>query len=58
VATEELDLQPAFVRDVGGLLAQGKLNYRETIRDGLENTPAAFLAMMRGENTGKMIVKL
>jgi NADPH-dependent curcumin reductase CurA len=56
--TEELDLQPAFVRDVGGLLAQGKLNYRETIRDGLENTPAAFLAMMRGENIGKMIVKL
>jgi NADPH-dependent curcumin reductase CurA len=40
------------------MLAQGKLNYRETIRDGLENTPAAFLAMMRGENTGKMIVKL
>jgi NADPH-dependent curcumin reductase CurA len=56
--TEELDLQPDFVRDVGGWLAQGKLNYGETIRDGLENTLDAFLSMMRGENVGKMIVKL
>lgn len=56
--TEELDLLPDFVRDVGGWLAQGKLSYRETVRDGLENTLDAFLAVMRGENIGKMIVKL
>jgi NADPH-dependent curcumin reductase CurA len=56
--SEELDLQPDFVRDVGGWLAQGKLHYRETMRDGLDNTLDAFLAMMQGENIGKMIVKL
>ncbi|MET7782142.1 NADP-dependent oxidoreductase [Streptomyces sp. NPDC005388] len=56
--SEELDLQPDFVRDVGGWLAQGKLHYRETVKDGLDNTLDAFLAMMRGENVGKMIVKL
>ncbi len=56
--SEELDLQPDFVRDVGGWLAQGKLHYRETMRDGLDNTLDAFLAMMQGENVGKMIVKL
>lgn len=58
MATEELDLQPDFVREVGGWLAGGKLRYRETVRDGLDNTLDAFLAMMRGENVGKMIVKL
>jgi hypothetical protein len=55
---EELDLQPDFVREVGGWLAEGKLHYRETVRESLENTLDAFLAMLRGENVGKMIVKL
>lgn len=53
--SEELDLQPDFVREVGGWLAEGKLHYRKTVREGLDN---AFQAMMRGENVGKMIVKL
>jgi NADPH-dependent curcumin reductase CurA len=58
MVTEELDLQPEFVREVGGWLAEGKLRYRETVVDGLENTLDAFLALMRGQNLGKMIVKL
>jgi NADPH-dependent curcumin reductase CurA len=56
--SEELDLQPKFVQEVGGWLAEGKLHYRETVREGLENTLDAFLALMRGENVGKMIVRL
>lgn len=39
-------------------LAEGKLHYRETIEEGLENAPRAFLGMMRGENFGKQLVKL
>ncbi|MER5224672.1 hypothetical protein [Streptomyces flaveus] len=58
MVTEELDLQPDFVREVGGRLATGKLRHRETVREGLDNTLDAFLALMRGENVGKMIVKL
>jgi hypothetical protein len=39
-------------------LRKGKIQYRETIADGLENAPGAFLAMMRGANIGKQLVKL
>jgi NADPH-dependent curcumin reductase CurA len=55
---EELDLQPEFIREVGGWAATGKLHFRETVVDGLDNTLDAFLKMMRGENVGKMVVRL
>ncbi len=47
-----------MIAEVGGWLASGKLVAEETIVDGLDNAPAAFLGMMRGENTGKMVVRL
>jgi NADPH-dependent curcumin reductase CurA len=58
MVTEELDLQPDFIREVGGWAGQGKLQFRETVVEGLDNTLDAFLKMMRGENVGKMVVKL
>ena len=36
----------------------GKLVNRDTVVDGLENTPRAFIGMLKGENTGKMIVRI
>ena len=39
-------------------MASGALKYRETVREGIENTLEAFLGVLRGDNTGKMIVKL
>lgn len=41
-----------------GWLASGELKYRETVVEGIENGFDAFLGLMRGENTGKMIVSL
>ncbi len=41
-----------------GWYREGRLVHREEIEHGLENTPRAFLEMMRGRNTGKMIVKV
>jgi NADPH-dependent curcumin reductase CurA len=38
--------------------ASGKIAYDETIVDGIENTVDAFLDMMRGANTGKMLVRV
>jgi NADPH-dependent curcumin reductase CurA len=48
----------AFAAAVGPLVQAGKVKARETVVRGLENAPQAFLAMLRGENLGKMIVKL
>jgi len=39
-------------------VAEGKIKYRETVTEGIENAPAAFLGMMRGENIGKQLVKV
>ncbi|GAA4921059.1 NADP-dependent oxidoreductase [Streptomyces coeruleoprunus] len=51
-------LQQQFVKDVAGWLASGELKYDETVVEGVENGVEAFLGMLRGENTGKMIVSL
>ncbi|MFD3729887.1 NADP-dependent oxidoreductase [Streptomyces sp. NPDC058632] len=55
---DHYDLQPQFVREVGPWVASGELKYRETVVEGIENTLEAFLGVLRGDNTGKMIVKL
>ncbi|WP_267245714.1 NADP-dependent oxidoreductase [Streptomyces sp. PR69] len=51
-------LQPRFVQDVSGWIRSGELKYAETVVQGIENGFDAFLGMLRGENTGKMIVSL
>ncbi len=47
-----------FVRDMGEWVASGKVRYREDIVEGLERAPAAFAGMLRGDNFGKLIVKV
>jgi NADPH-dependent curcumin reductase CurA len=49
---------PEGLRRLGGWLAEGKLRYREDVTEGLEQAPAAFMGLLRGENAGKMVVKL
>ncbi len=43
---------------LSGYLAEGKLKYRESIVDGIENAPKGLIALLRGENFGKQLVKL
>ena len=40
------------------MIAKGQVQSRETVKDGLEAAPEAFLGLFTGENTGKMLVKL
>jgi NADPH-dependent curcumin reductase CurA len=52
------DMQPAFLADMASWIAQGKIKWRETVEEGIENAPAAFLKLFKGENLGKMLVRL
>lgn len=47
-----------FYRLVGGWVADGSLTWRETVVDGIDNAVDAFLGLHRGDNTGKMLVRL
>jgi hypothetical protein len=51
-------LMPEFLREVAPAVADGRIKVRETVVDGLENAPRAFIGLLRGENTGKMVVRV
>jgi len=55
------DYAARFAEGIGAMarwLAEGKLKYAETIVEGFENTPAAFIGLFTGENLGKQLVKV
>ena len=58
IVTDHVDAFPEYAAKATGWLAAGKLQYRETIAEGIENAPAAFISMLKGGNTGKQIVQL
>lgn len=52
------DLRGQFTAEMSEWLRDGKIHYRETVVHGLKNAPDAFLGLLRGENTGKMLVTI
>ncbi|BDC38391.1 NADP-dependent oxidoreductase [Paraburkholderia terrae] len=58
IVSEHMDVWPDALKELGTLVAQKKLQYRETVAQGLENAPEAFLGMLKGHNFGKQLVKL
>jgi NADPH-dependent curcumin reductase len=46
------------LKALAGCLAQGKLKYRESVIEGLENAPRGLIALLKGQNFGKQLVKL
>jgi NADPH-dependent curcumin reductase CurA len=49
--------RPEFERAVSAWLRDGRVKLAETIVDGVENTPDAFLGLLKGDNVGKMLVR-
>jgi NADPH-dependent curcumin reductase CurA len=47
-----------FYRDMAAWIADGQIKWRETIVEGLENAPQAFLGLFKGQNIGKMLVRI
>jgi NADPH-dependent curcumin reductase CurA len=58
IISDHFDRFADFLTEVGPWVRDGKLQYRETVLDGIENVPAAFAGLFRGDNTGKMLVRV
>ena len=58
IVSDHRDRMPDMIADVSGWLSEGKLFHTETVVEGLEAAPSAFINLLRGHNTGKMIVRL
>jgi len=58
IVSDYLSRASEFYTGMGDLLATGRLQRQETVHDGLEATPDAFLGLFTGGNTGKMLVRL
>jgi NADPH-dependent curcumin reductase CurA len=49
---------PEGIKAIAALLAQGKMKYRESVAEGIESAPEAFIGLLQGRNFGKQLVKL
>ena len=58
IVSDHGDRYPAFAEEVGPLVAAGTIRYRETVVDGIEHAPEAFIGMLEGANVGKMLVRV
>jgi NADPH-dependent curcumin reductase CurA len=58
IVSEFNALRPQFLKDMMGWIADGKLAWEDTIMDGVEKAPDAFIGLFSGGNTGKMLVRL
>ena len=58
IVSDRMELWARALPELIGWVASGKIKYRETVAQGLENAPKAFIGLLKGENLGKQLVKL
>jgi len=58
IVSEHMEAWPEAHKELGTLVATGKLKYRETVAQGIANAPEAFFGLLKGKNQGKQLVKL
>jgi NADPH-dependent curcumin reductase CurA len=58
IVSDYMDRADKALAELAGWVKEGKIKYRETIANGIENAPRAFIGLLKGENVGKQLVKL
>jgi NADPH-dependent curcumin reductase CurA len=58
IITEHMEFWQQGLQDLAGLVADGRITYRESVADGLSAAPDAFIGLLQGRNFGKQLVKL
>lgn len=58
IVFEHMEFWPQGIKELSGLVASGQLKYRETVSQGLDSAPQAFIGLLQGKNFGKQLVKL
>ena len=58
IVSEHMDAWPEALKELGALVAEGRLKYRESVAQGIASAPAAFFGLLKGRNQGKQLVKL
>ncbi len=58
IVSDHFDRLAAFHQEVGPLVRDGRIRFPETVVEGLEHAPDAFIGLLRGENLGKMVVEV
>ena len=58
IVSSHVDLQPQFLKDMATWIQSGQMKFEETVMEGIEHAPEAFLGLFEGRNRGKMLVKL
>ncbi|MFL5298341.1 MAG: NADP-dependent oxidoreductase [Phenylobacterium sp.] len=58
IVSHHFSMMPQFLGDLAKWVAEGKVTWKETVFEGIDNAPDAFIGLFKGENLGKMLVKL
>ena len=58
IVTTHWNMMAEFQSDLAGWVREGKVTWKETVHEGIASAPDAFMGLFKGENLGKMLVKL
>jgi NADPH-dependent curcumin reductase len=58
IVSEHMEVWPEALAELGGMVASGRLKFRESVAQGLAAAPEAFIGLLKGRNFGKQLVKL
>ena len=58
IVSEHMEVWPQALSELGAMVASGKLKFRESVAQGLDAAPDAYLGLLKGRNVGKQLVKL